>query len=185
MTLKYKFWNIFFGIISIFLGSSIYLVYSDTPISIYIKRDSKVFTQYFIKEGWSFFTRNPRAETLYSYYIDFDEKKLIEEIKPSGSIECCLGVNRNCRYKASQLIHIAGKIKVSEWTKTRLENNSWNFIYEKDLRQKFVNIKRNIFCENVTRGFHILVYRKTLPILWSEHKNSMNELIRYVIIKVE
>lgn len=116
----------------------------------------------FLPEGWAFFTRNPREETVEIWKIDPNRK--LKKISCShGSPANLFGLIKSQRIIYNELGQGISTLESKGWLESRTGD-----IYEKLNETKLDTIKLN---SNILEGEYLITATKPKPYVWRNLEN--------------
>jgi len=81
--------------------------------------EESVHTQFFLPEGWAFFTRNPRDDRYFVYRLAPDGSWIDTNLGPHNRPRNAFGLNRKSRAQGVEIGLLLVSIQDQEWTACR------------------------------------------------------------------
>ena len=166
----------------LFWGVVIFYILNNSLKSTAIDSPSwtKNFIHNFFPEGWGFFTRNPREESVNFIFIRKNDQALELGMNPCSSGEYAFGLNRDCRAKSAELDILIKQVPDSLWTTKRSVLN-----YQLIQKTPILDTIINYFHVPEIEGEVALIKQERLPWAWSKNHRTLNAPLSYVKVYVE
>jgi hypothetical protein len=148
-----------YGIKFVFFSCAflIFITYTKTYLSFGINRNLLNTINYFNKQGWSFFTRDPRERKLIVYKIE--NNKLLPCPNSSFSFKYFFGCNRKSRKIGAEYYYILG---MADTTK-RLDGTLMALTDSLKNWNKTIIHKKDKYSTELETGYYLFCSRDNVP----------------------
>lgn len=158
---------------------TIFLVYTHTILSFKISSELQLFIGVLNKQGWAFFTKDPREKKLFVYSIDSENRILNELPNSSFSVNYFYGCNRLQRKKGGEFYYILSKIDT-----TKKFINTFNNIRDSVfLNKKILVFKKDKYSQEISTGLFLFCLQDNIPFAYNNYMDkSKMQLCSYKIL---
>lgn len=179
MTSKNKLILFDYGIKTGLLLISFLILVTSTSTFLTYKVDANIKStlSYFNKQGWAFFTKDPREKKLLVYKIKGNSLEELSNV--SFSTTYAFGCNRFQRELGGEFYYIYNKLDTSSKIITNFQLIN-NFINSKDT---FIVFKRDRFCNDIDKGKYLFCLKDNVPFAY--YKYMKESEIKVAVTKVE
>lgn len=138
------------------------------------------WVSFFLPQGWSFFTKNPKDEALYLYL--FRDGKWIEaNLGPKSSPRNLFGWWRAPRAQLMEVNNLLAELDQKAITECPAGKKATHCLSEIENKQKIVNhFERPSLC-----GLSALVFRKPVPWAWARMQKPVEMSSRILVVDAE